>query len=63
MWEPVLYDGSVADEAYRLELSEKTGLGVEIPLVVVPKIGSFTEKPGKNLINACSGVAWLLTVR
>jgi len=39
-----LYDGSVADEAYRLEMSEKMGIGFEIPIVVVPNVPSCTEE-------------------
>jgi hypothetical protein len=39
-----LYDGSVADEAYRLEMNEKMGIGFEIPLVVVPNVPSCTEE-------------------
>jgi hypothetical protein len=53
-----LYDGSVADEAYRLEMSEKMGIGFEIPLVVVPNVPSCTEET-----KTAAGAAAVLSAR
>jgi integrase len=53
-----LYDGSVADEAYRLEMSEKMGIGFEIPLVVVPNVPSCTDET-----KTAAGAAAVLSAR
>ena len=53
-----LYDGSVADEAYRLEMSEKMGIGFEIPIVVVPNVPSCTEET-----KTAAGAAAVLSAR
>jgi hypothetical protein len=53
-----LYDGSVADEAYRLEMSEKMGIGFEIPSEVVLNVPSCTEET-----KTAAGAAAVLSAR
>jgi hypothetical protein len=52
-----LYHGSVIDDAYRMEMSEKLGIGFEIPSVV-PNVPSCTEET-----KTAAGAAAVLSAR